>query len=499
MYPTKGPGVLGWRATRERDRDDRRRRRVAPALHRRRASSPPPTTFTDLSPIDESPLAEVARGGPAEVDAAVRAAREAFPAWAALGPEGRADHLFRLADVIEANVERLAALETVDNGSLLEASRLRVMKRGALNVRFFAQFALDLEERVWEANGHRHQIRHDPSGVAALITPWNAPFMLSTWKVGPALAAGCTAVLKPPEWAPLTCSLLADFAEEAGLPPGVLNVVQGIGREAGAALVSHPGIARISFTGSVPTARLIGRAAAENIVPVSLELGGKSPFLVFADADLDLAVEKATYQYDHAGQICLAGTRLLVEESIADDFLERFLAGVEERKLGDPREPDTDIGPLITREHLDRVEGFVERAVTDGARLVIGGRVSPELGGLYYEPTLFTDVRPGHGDRPGRGVRAGSHAPDLRERGRGGTPCQRHRVRARRNALHRGRERESTGSARGSSPARPGQTASTSRDLSAPFGGAKHSGIGREGGIHSFDFYADVKTISRRI
>jgi betaine-aldehyde dehydrogenase/5-carboxymethyl-2-hydroxymuconic-semialdehyde dehydrogenase len=455
-------------------------------------------TFTDVSPIDESPLAEVARGGSAEIDAAVRAARDAFPAWAALGPEARAEHLFRLADLIEANVERLAALETVDNGSLLEASRLRVMKRGALNIRFFAQYALDLEERTWDVNGHRHQTRHDPSGVAALITPWNAPFMLSTWKVGPALAAGCTAVLKPPEWAPLTCSLLADLTEEAELPPGVLNVVQGIGEEAGAALVSHPGIARISFTGSVPTARRIGKAAAENIVPVSLELGGKSPFLVFADSDLALATEKATYQYDHAGQICLAGTRLLVEESVADEFLERFLAGAEERKLGDPREPDTDIGPLITREHLERVEGFVERARSDGARVVIGGRVSPELGGLYYEPTLFTDVR-----QDMEIVQAEVFGPVL--------TFQTFRDEEKAVRLANDTEYGLAATLFTDDEERIDRlgerlVAGTTwancfyvRDLSAPFGGAKHSGIGREGGIHSFDFYADVKTVSRRL
>jgi acyl-CoA reductase-like NAD-dependent aldehyde dehydrogenase len=455
-------------------------------------------TFTDVSPIDERPLAEVARGDAAEIDAAVRAARDAFPLWAALGPERRAEFLFRLAEIIEASVERLAALETVDNGSLLEASRLRVMKRGALNIRFFAQHALDLEERVWEANGHRHRTRHDPSGVAALITPWNAPFMLSTWKVGPALAAGCTVVLKPPEWAPLTCSLLADFAEEAVLPPGVLNVVQGIGEEAGAALVSHPGIARISFTGSVPTARLIGRAAAENIVPVSLELGGKSPFLVFADADLPLAVEKATYQYDHAGQICLAGTRLLVEESVADEFLELFLAGVEERKLGDPTEADTDIGPLITREHLERVHGFVQRAQADGARLVIGGRISPELGGLYYEPTLFTDVR-----QDMEIVQAEVFGPVLTFQT---FPDEDEAVRLANDTeyglaatLFTEDEERIERLGRRLVAGTTWANCFYVRDLSAPFGGAKHSGIGREGGIHSFDFYADVKTVSRRL
>jgi acyl-CoA reductase-like NAD-dependent aldehyde dehydrogenase len=455
-------------------------------------------TFVDLSPIDESPLADVARGGPVEVESAVEVAREAFPAWAALGPQGRAEHLFRLADLIEDNVETLAAVETLDNGSLLEASRLRVMKRGALNVRFFAQLALDLEERVWEANGVENRVRHDPSGVAALITPWNAPFMLSTWKIGPALAAGCTAVLKPPEWAPLTCSILADFAAEAGLPPGVLNVVQGIGEEAGAALVAHPGISRISFTGSVDTARLIGKAAAENIVPVSFELGGKSPFLVFADADLDAAVEKATYQYDHAGQICLAGTRLLVEQSIADEFTERFLEGVSRRKLGDPREPDTDIGPLITREHLERVDGFVQRAIADGATPVIGAQVSPELGGLYYEPTLFTGVR-----QDMEVVQKEVFGPVLTLQTFGGEDEA--------VELANGTEFGLAATLFTEDAARIDRlgerlVAGTTwvncfyvRDLSAPFGGAKHSGVGREGGEHSFDFYADVKTVARRL
>jgi acyl-CoA reductase-like NAD-dependent aldehyde dehydrogenase len=455
-------------------------------------------TFPDISPIDERHLADVARGGPDQVDAAVEAARDAFPAWAARGPEGRAEYLFRFADLIEEREETLAQVETLDNGSLLEASRLRLMKRAARNFRFFAQLALDLEGRTWESDGTRYRVRRDPSGVAALITPWNAPFMLETWKCGPALAAGCTAVLKPAEWAPLTASLLAEIAEDAGLPPGVLNIVQGIGEEAGAALVAHPGIARISFTGSVETAQLIGQAAARNLTPVSFELGGKSPFLVFADADLDRAVETATYQYDNAGQVCLAGTRLLVDEAIADEFTERFLAGVDERKLGDPREPDTDIGPLITREHLARVEGFVERANADGARLVIGGRISPELGGLYYEPTLFTDVRQDM-EIVQREVFGPvltlqtfadeSEAVELANRTEYGLAA---------TVFTRDEERME----------RLGEclVAGTTwincfyaRDLGAPFGGAKRSGIGREGGEWSFDFYADVKTVARRI
>ena len=455
-------------------------------------------TFRDLSPIDESPLADVARGDAETVAAAVEAAREAFPTWAALGPEGRAEHLFRIADLIEEREETLAQVETLDNGSLLEASRLRLMKRAARNFRFFAQLALDLERRSWEADGTRYDVRRDPSGVAALITPWNAPLMLETWKCGPALAAGSTAVLKPAEWAPLTASLLAEIAEDAELPPGVLNVVQGIGEEAGAALVAHPGIARISFTGSVETAQAIARAAATNLTPVSFELGGKSPFLVFADADLDRAVETATYQYDNAGQVCLAGTRLLVEESVASEFLDRFCAGVAELRLGDPRDQETDIGPLITREHLARVEGYVGRALAEGARLVFGGRVSPELGGLYYEPTLFTDVR-----QEMEIVQREVFGPVLTlqafadedeavelangtEYGLAATVFTGDEERAERLG-----ERLVAGTT--------WVNCFYARDLAAPFGGAKRSGIGREGGEWSFDFYADVKTVARRM
>jgi acyl-CoA reductase-like NAD-dependent aldehyde dehydrogenase len=459
---------------------------------------PSPDTFADISPIDESELAQIARGGAAEADAAVEAARAAFPGWAALGPHGRAEYLFRIADLIEGRQEMLAQVETLDNGSLFEASRLRLMKRAALNFRFFAQLALDLEGRTWEANGTRYAVRRDPSGVAVLITPWNAPFMLESWKCGPALAAGCTAVLKPAEWSPLTASLMAEIAGEAGLPPGVLNVVQGIGEEAGAALVAHPGIARISFTGSVETAQHIARAAAANLTPVSFELGGKSPFMVFADADLDRALETATYQYDNAGQVCLAGTRLLIEEPIADEFTERFLAGVAKRKLGDPRDPDTDIGPLITREHLERVEGFVERAQRDGAELVIGGRVSPELEGLYYEPTLFTNVR-----QEAEIVQNEVFGPVLTLQ----TFVDEDEAIELANGTDYGLAATVFTQDEGRME-RLGEAlvAGTTwfncfyaRDLGAPFGGAKRSGIGREGGEWSFDFYADVKTVARKV
>jgi len=331
-------------------------------------------TFQDVSPIDETVIAEVARGGPAEVDLAVRAAVKAFPAWARTDREERARILHAIADGVEARLDQLSIVETTDNGALLRSHLRGVMPRVAHNFRFFADRLVHLRHPDFETRGHRNHVTWDPAGVCALVTPWNAPLMLATWKVAPALAAGNTVVLKPAEWAPLTASLLCDIAQEAGLPEGVLNVVQGFGAEAGAALVAHPEVARISFTGSVPTARAVAAAAAANLVPVSFELGGKSPLLVFADADLDLAVATAVEQYDNAGQVCLAGTRLLVESSIVDEFLSRFLSAAAALRQGDPREPDTDVGPQITRAHLDRVDGFVRRAFDGGARALLGGR-----------------------------------------------------------------------------------------------------------------------------
>src|SRR5690349_4695114 len=280
--------------------------------------------FATINPYTQEVIAEVSRAGEAEVDRAVRAAHDAFPAWAALGASGRAAHLHRLADLIDANVERLAAVESADMAMLLRSLRARVIARGALNYRNYADLAVAYEERDWHAKGTWNRVQRMPAGPAVVITPWNAPFMLSTWKTAPALAAGCPVVLKPAEWSPLSCSLLADLAHEAGLPPGVFNVVQGIGEEVGAALVADPRVRRVSFTGSPETARHIGVAAARNLVPFTGELGGKGPLIVFADADLDAAARKAAGQYDDSGQVCLAGTRLLVADAVRDAFLERF-------------------------------------------------------------------------------------------------------------------------------------------------------------------------------
>jgi 5-carboxymethyl-2-hydroxymuconic-semialdehyde dehydrogenase len=316
--------------------------------------------------------------------------------------------------------------------------------------------------------------------------------MLATWRIAPALAAGNTVVAKPPEWAPLTASLLADITREAGLPDGVFNVVQGLGEEAGAALAAHTDLARVAFTGSAATGRLVAAAAGAQLTPVSLELGGKSPLLVFADADLDLAVGHAVGQYDNAGQVCLAGTRLLVEEPVAEEFTARFTQRAAGLVQGDPRDEATDIGPNITREHLARVDGFVRRAVAAGARPLLGGAVSPAPGGLYYQPTLLAGAEPGS-----EILTEEVFGPVLTLQTFTGEDEAVALANDTRYGLAATMFTGDTGRAeRVSARLRAGTVWVNCffvRDLRAPFGGAGLSGIGREGGTWSFDFYADVK------
>ncbi len=453
-------------------------------------AAPSPTS----RPIDEAPIAEVARGGADEAAAAVAAARDAFPVWGGTAAMDRAGVLHAIADGVEARVPDLAAVETRDNGSLLRSMRNSVMPRVARNFRFFADRLLELGEPDVDFNGFAEHVSWDPSGVAVVITPWNAPLMLATWRIAPALAAGNTVVVKPPEWAPLTASMLADIAHDAGLPDGAFNVVQGIGEEAGAALVANPDVDRIAFTGSVPTGKLVAASAGANLTPVSLELGGKSPFVAFADADMDALVKQAVGQFDNAGQVCLAGTRLLVQREIYDEFLDRFVEAATAIRQGDPRDDTTDIGPQITREHFDRVDGFVRRAIADGAKPVLGGGPNDDLGGLYFRPTAFVDAPAGS-----EILREEVFGPVLTVQ----AFADEDEAVSLANATDYGLaailytgdpERAERVSAR--------LVAGTVwvncffvRDLNAPFGGSRSSGIGREGGIWSFDFHADVKNV----
>ncbi len=452
-----------------------------------------PSTFEDRSPLDWSwKLADVARGDAATADAAVSAAVDAFPAWAGLGPAGRSELLHRLADLIDANTEDIAIVETVDMGMLHESMRLRLVARGAVNFRTYADLAASYAERHWSSKGTANTVVRMPAGPAVIITPWNAPFMLSTWKVAPALAAGNTVILKPAEWSPLSCSLLADLTVEAGFPPGVFNLVQGIGEEVGPPLVGDPRVRRISFTGSPETARHIGRAAAENIVPFTAELGGKNPLVVFADADLDAAARKAAGQYDDAGQVCLAGTRLLVEASARDEFVERFQRYVDAHVLGDSRDPDTTIAPMIHPDHVARVLGFVDRARAAGDTIVRGGvRVGDTL---HVEPTL---IEPRSNDS--EVVQHEVFGPVL--------TLQTFADEAAAVALANSTPYGLSAIVYTSSQERAERVGRAIRagivwvntflvrDLTAPFGGIGISGIGREGGDYALDFHSDLKTL----
>ena len=446
-------------------------------------------TFTDHSPIDGQPIGEIARGGPAEARAAVAAARAAFPGWAATPRAERARLLHAIADGVEKRIEELGIVETTDNGALLRSHRRGVMPRVAHNVRFFADWLLRLEHEDFETRGHANHVSWDPAGPCVLITPWNAPLMMASWKVAPALAAGNTVVLKPAEWSPLTASLLADIAAEAGLPAGVLNVVQGYGAEIGDALTSDPDVRRISFTGSVPTARRIAASAAANLTPLSLELGGKSPLLVFADADLDLAVDLAVEQYDNAGQVCLAGTRLLVEEAVAEEFTRRFVAKANALVQGDPRDESTDVGPNIHPRQLEKIDGFVQRALAAGARAVIGGHRND---GQFYAPTLLTDVA-----QDSEIVQEEVFGPVLTLQT---FADEEEAVRLADDTRFGLAATLATGDRERAERVTARLVAGTVwvncffvRDLRAPFGGSRLSGVGREGGTWSFDFYCDLK------
>jgi betaine-aldehyde dehydrogenase/5-carboxymethyl-2-hydroxymuconic-semialdehyde dehydrogenase len=454
-------------------------------------------TFEDHSPLDWSwKLADVARGTRLEADLAVSAALQAFPAWADLGVEGRSPYLERLADLIDENIERIAHVECLDMAMLEDSLRLRVIARGARNFRAYAQLAREYQARRWNSNGTDNVVLRHPAGPTVVITPWNAPFMLSTWKCAPALAAGNTVILKPAEWSPLSCSMLMDLVEEARFPPGVFNVVQGFGEEVGAALVNDPRVRRISFTGSPETGRIIGEAAAKNLVPFTAELGGKGPFIVFADADLDAAAAKSAVMFDDAGQVCLAGTRLLVEDSVFDDFVIRLRATTERHVMGDSREAGTTISPLIHPEHFSRVKGFVERARTHGDTILFGGEeVSRE--GLWFQPTVIEPrsndsevvqreifgpvlTLQRFADEDEAVVLANSTAYGLSAVIY--TSSQERAVRV--------GERVRAGTV--------WVNCFLVRDLTAPFGGIGISGVGREGGDYGLEFYSDLTTLQIR-
>ncbi|PYS88353.1 MAG: betaine-aldehyde dehydrogenase [Acidobacteria bacterium] len=356
-------------------------------------------TFTTPNPATGAPLAEVAEADKADVERAVAAARQAFEGkWSKLSARDRGRLLYKLAQLIEAHAKELAALETADNGKPIRESSYIDLPQVVENFEYFAGFATKIEGETIPVPGQffNYTLR-EPLGVCGQIIPWNFPLLMAAWKLAPALAAGNTVVLKPAEQTPVTALELGKLIQEAGFPEGVVNIVPGYGETAGAALAAHPGIDKIAFTGSTEVGKLIARAAADNLTKVSLELGGKAPNIVFADADLEQAVNGALMGiFYNQGQVCCAGSRIFLEERIKDEFLERFKAKAEKIKVGDPADKTTQMGPQVSEEQLNRIKGYVDIARQEGASVLTGG-ASPELdeqfrGGYFFRPTIFCDV-----------------------------------------------------------------------------------------------------------
>ncbi|NML43081.1 aldehyde dehydrogenase family protein [Ramlibacter sp. G-1-2-2] len=356
-------------------------------------------TLPTRNPHDNSVLAEVALAGREDVDRAVEAAQKAFPAWSRLPAAERGRVLLKLADLIEANTEELARLESLDTGHPIRDSRGLDVPRTAGCFRYFGGMADKFQgETIPVEAGFLNYTLREPVGVVGQVVPWNFPLMFISWKMGPALAAGNTIVMKPAEITPLTSLRIAELMAQAGMPPGVVNMVPGLGSVAGQYLAEHPGVAKIAFTGSTATGRRIVQASAGNLKKVQLELGGKGANIVFEDANLVAAVNGSAWAIFHnQGQACIAGSRLLLHEKIADAFLEKFIPLARSIKLGNPLDDATEMGPLTSAQHQERVLAYVEVARAEGGEVLAGGRapVAQELAqGCYVEPTIVRAKTP---------------------------------------------------------------------------------------------------------
>ncbi len=456
-------------------------------------------TFASLNPATNDPFVQVAAGRAADVDRAVRAARKAFDEgpWPRMAPSARARVLQRIADLIEQQVAEIAQLETLDTGIPINQVRTGQIPRAADNFRFFAEMATRISGESYPVGETflNYTIRQ-PVGVAGLITPWNTPFMLETWKVAPCLAAGNTCVLKPAEWAPASAMKLAEVVQEADLPPGVFNVVHGFGETAGAALVAHPMVQLISFTGETATGREILRNGAATLKRYSMELGGKSPVMIFADADLDRALDAAIFGvFSLNGERCTAGSRLFLEAPIYEAVIGKLLRRVKQIKIGDPLDERTELGPLIHPDHWTRVTSSLAIGEQEGARIAVGGRRPPGFPrGNYLEATVLVDVR-----NEMRVAQEEIFGPVLVV-----LPFRdEHEVVRLANDVRYGLVAyvwtgDSARAHRLAAEVEAGMVWVNSqnvRDLRTPFGGMKDSGIGREGGYYSFDFYTELKTV----
>jgi 5-carboxymethyl-2-hydroxymuconic-semialdehyde dehydrogenase len=450
--------------------------------------------FQSTSPVDKSVICDVARGTESDIDQAAAAAKAAFPAWRDMPATERRKILIRIADAIEARAEEIALCECWDTGQALRFMSKAAL-RGAENFRYFA-------DQVVQARDGQHLksptlmniTTRVPIGPVGVITPWNTPFMLSTWKIAPALAAGCTVVHKPAEDSPLTARLLVEIAEEAGLPPGVLNTVNGYGEDAGKRLTEHPDIKAVAFVGESRTGSLITKQGADTLKRVHLELGGKNPVIVFDDADLDRALDAVIFMiYSINGERCTSSSRLLVQDSIRDAFEAKLVERVNRIKVGHPLDPTTEIGPLISKEHFDKVTSYFEIAREDGATIGAGGETLGDEG-YFVRPTLFTGA-----NNQMRIAREEIFGPVLTS-----IPFT-----TEEEALEIANDtpygltgyvwtNDLTRALRFTDRLEAGMiwvNSENVRHLPTPFGGVKASGIGRDGGDWSFEFYMEQKHI----
>ncbi|UWN48741.1 NAD/NADP-dependent betaine aldehyde dehydrogenase [Alcanivorax sp. ALC70] len=459
-----------------------------------------PETFDNINPATGEVIGPVASGTEKEVNEAVAAAKAAFPGWANTPAKERARLMRRLGELIDENVPRLAELETLDTGLPIHQTKNVLIPRASHNFNFFAEVCTRM-------NGHTYPVDdqmlnytlYQPVGVCALVSPWNVPFMTATWKTAPCLALGNTAVLKMSELSPITAAELGKLTKEAGIPDGVFNVIQGYGSTAGDALVRHPDVRAVSFTGGTATGRKIVQNGG--MKKYSMELGGKSPVLVFEDADLDRALDAALFTiFSLNGERCTAGSRIFIQESVYDEFVKKFAERAKKLKVGDPENPDTQVGSMITQQHYEKVTGYIRIGIEEGAKLVAGGLERPEglpdrvANGQFIQPTVFADVdnkmRICQEEIFGPVVCLGkftdeAHALELANDVQYGLAsyvwtenlAKAHRV------------------ARGIEAGMVFVNSQNVRDLRQPFGGIKQSGTGREGGEYSFEVFTEVKNV----